>query len=181
GKHQSLVFDEYVVLDKLGAGGMGVVFKAQHRRMKRTVAIKVLPAATMNNQAAIDRFYREVEAAAKLNHPNIVHAYDASEHQGMHFLVMEFVDGRDLGAILAECGPLPIEQAVDYILQAARGLEFAHARGIVHRDIKPANLLLSNEGQVKILDMGLARVSEATGATDVTAAAQLTQSGQVMG
>src|SRR5438552_2481153 len=106
GKHQNLVFDEYVILDKLGAGGMGVVLKARHRRMKRTVAIKVLPAVTMKNQAAIDRFYREVEAAAKLMHPNIVAAHDAGEHQGMHYLVMEYVEGRDLSAILAETGPL---------------------------------------------------------------------------
>src|SRR5947207_7303975 len=105
GKHDSLVFDEYVVLDRIGAGGMGVVLKAQHRRMKRIVAIKVLPAATMKNQAAIDRFYREVEAAAKLNHSHIVTAHDAGEHAGMHFLVMEYVEGQDLGQIVAQHGP----------------------------------------------------------------------------
>jgi serine/threonine protein kinase/formylglycine-generating enzyme required for sulfatase activity len=181
GKARTLVFGEYVVLDQIGAGGMGVVLKAQHRRMKRMVAIKVLPAASMKNQVAIDRFYREVEAAAKLIHPNIVTAFDAGEHQGMHYLVMEFVDGRDLSSIVANSGPLPIPQAVECVIQAAKGLEFAHAMGVVHRDIKPANLLLTKDGQVKILDMGLARFSDAPGAAEATAAPQLTQTGQMMG
>src|SRR5207247_11202512 len=105
GKHASLNFGEYTVVDRIGAGGMGVVLKAQHRRMKRIVAIKVLPAATMKKQESVDRFYREVEAAGKLNHPNIVTAYDAGAYEGMHFLVMEVVDGRELARIAAENGP----------------------------------------------------------------------------
>ena len=96
GKTKGLVFGEYVVLDKLGEGGMGVVLKAQHRRMKRLVAIKVLSSAAMKQAGAVERFHREVEAAAKLSHPNIVTAYDAGEHQGMHYLVMEYVEGKDL-------------------------------------------------------------------------------------
>src|SRR5262245_28551149 len=99
----------------------------------------------------------------------------------MHYLVMEFVDGRDLSSVLTASGPLPIAQAIECIMQAAKGLEFAHAMGVVHRDIKPGNLLLSKTGQVKILDMGLARFSNAPGAAEATAAPQLTNTGQMMG
>ncbi len=180
GKQGTLMFGEYVVLDRIGAGGMGVVLKAQHRRMKRVVAIKVLPPSAIKADT-VDRFYREVEAAAKLNHPNIVTAYDAGEHQGMHFLVMEFVDGRDLASIVKESGVLPVAQVVDWISQAAKGLEFAHGLGVVHRDIKPGNLLLSRDGQVKILDMGLARFEDEPSFNDSGANSQLTATGQIMG
>ena len=179
GEATALVFDEYVVLDKIGQGGMGVVLKAQHRRMKRLVAVKILPPAAMKTPQAVQRFYREVEAAAKLNHPNIVQAYDAREYQGSHCLVMEYVDGKDLSAVVKERGSLPIAQAVDFILQAARGLQYAHKRGIVHRDIKPGNLLLDKDGTVKILDMGLARIAGLVEEGDD--ADRLTASGQVMG
>ena len=151
---------EYRLLAKLGQGGMGVVWKAEHRRMHRLVAIKTLPRSKMNSPEAVQRFYREVEAAAKLAHPNIVTAYDAGEHEGTHFLVMEYVDGQDLSRSSVSRGPLPPEEAVDYVLQAARGLQYAHEQGIVHRDIKPANLLLDRKGIVKILDMGLARMEQ---------------------
>ena len=137
---------------------MGQVFKAEHRRMKRVVAIKMLPPAVTKDAAAVARFQREVEAAAKLSHPNIVAAYDADEANGVHFLVMEYVEGKDLSALVKKDGPLPVAKAVDYVLQAAEGLEFAHGEGVVHRDIKPANLLLDKKGAVKILDMGLARI-----------------------
>jgi serine/threonine protein kinase len=178
GKTKGLVFGEYVVLDKLGQGGMGVVLKAQHRRMKRVVAVKMIAGAALKSPDAVKRFYREVEAAARLDHPNIVTAHDASEHEGVHYLVMQFVEGKDLAAIVKERGPLPVAQAVDCVLQAARGLEYAHAQGIVHRDIKPGNLLLDTAGTVKILDMGLARVAGLEGDPH---AEKLTQSGQVMG
>jgi serine/threonine protein kinase len=112
-------------------------------------------------------------------HPNVVAALDAREHQGVHYLVMEYVEGQDLATILRERGPLPNEKAVDYIIQAAQGLEYAHKRGIVHRDIKPSNLLLDSEGTVKILDMGLARIASDAGAGNQPD--QLTTSGQVMG
>ena len=179
GKTKGLVFGEYVVLDKLGEGGMGVVLKAQHRRMKRLVAIKVLSSAAMKQPGAVERFHREVEAAAKLSHPNIVTAYDAGEHQGMHYLVMEYVEGKDLAAIVKERGPLAVREAVECILQAARGLQYAHEQGIVHRDIKPGNLLLDKKGTVKILDMGLARIAGAEAA--LGGPERLTASGQVMG
>ncbi len=126
--------------------------------------------------AALARFQREVVAAAKLNHSNIVTAYDADQANGIHFLVMEYVDGQDLSALVKKQGPFPAVKAVNYVLQAARGLEFAHGEGVVHRDIKPANLLLDKKGTIKILDMGLARI-DSPGA----AQAELTGTGAVMG
>ncbi|HEY2249966.1 MAG TPA: protein kinase, partial [Planctomycetaceae bacterium] len=176
GKGKSLVLGNYVLQDKIGQGGMGAVFKAEHRRMKRFVAIKMLPPGMMKDAAAAARFQREVEAAAKLRHTNIVAADDADEAGGVHFLVMEFVDGSDLAALVKKDGPLPVDQAVNYILQTARGLEFAHAQGVVHRDIKPANLLVGKDGVLKILDMGLARIEG-----DTAGQAELTGTGAIMG
>jgi Leucine-rich repeat (LRR) protein len=176
GKSGGLLLGNYVVLDEIGAGGMGVVFRAEHRRMKRMVAVKLLPQALTNSPTAISRFHREVEAAAKLTHPNIVAAYDADEAAGAHFLVMEYVAGTDLSRLVRTRGVVSVTTAVDLIAQVARGLDHAHRRGVVHRDIKPGNLLLDEHGVVKILDMGLARVLESDLPQE-----ELTQSGRLMG
>jgi serine/threonine protein kinase len=146
GKTQGLILGSYVVLDKLGEGGMGTVLKAHQRRMNRDVAIKVLAPALVRKPEALKRFLREVQAAAKLDHPHIVAALDADEAKGIHFLVMEFVEGTDLSALVKKNGPLAVEKAVGCILQAALGLAYAHERGVIHRDIKPANLLLDQSG-----------------------------------
>lgn len=175
---ESQVIGNYVLMEQIGAGGMGVVFKARHRVMNRIAALKILPTSLTQNQAAVDRFHRESLAAATLNHPNVVTAFDADCANGVHFLIMEFVDGCDLAALVKMNGPLPIEKAVNYIWQAANGLAAVHAQGIVHRDIKPSNLLLDKCGTVKILDMGLARLSEDT---DNASLAQLTNTGIIMG
>jgi formylglycine-generating enzyme required for sulfatase activity len=180
GKTRGLAFGEYTVIDRIGAGGMGQVYRARHRRMQRTVALKVLPAAATRSADAVKRFQREVQAAAQLNHPNIVTAHDAGEHDGLYYLVMEFVDGQDLSSRVKQHGPLAVYDAVHYVLQAARGLAYAHSKGIIHRDIKPANLLVDGTGTLKILDMGLARydaLPEPEGPVD----GNITQANSVMG
>jgi serine/threonine protein kinase/formylglycine-generating enzyme required for sulfatase activity len=176
GKGKSLVLGNYMILDRIGAGGMGQVFKAEHRRMKRTVAVKMLPVGLMKDPAVVARFEREATAAARLIHPNIVTAYDADNVNGIHVLVMEYVEGSDLAALTSRNGPFSVEDSLDFILQAARGLEAAHAEGIVHRDVKPANLLLDKKRTVKILDLGLARIHG-----EQSGQAALTQTGAVMG
>jgi serine/threonine protein kinase len=180
GETSHLVLGNYVVLEQIGAGGMGMVYKGVHRRMKRTVALKVLPAEAMKTAESVARFQREVEAAAQLNHPHIVTAHDADEDHGVHFLVMEYVDGRDL-APRHEHDVFAPPLAANYILQAARGLEYAHNRGLVHRDIKPSNLLLDSQGMVKILDMGLARFDQAARDETHTVDMPITRAGEIMG
>jgi serine/threonine protein kinase len=178
-RFEGLVIGNYQVLDRLGQGGMGTVFKARHRRMRRVVAIKVLSRNVGQSEVFIKRFQREVEAVARLSHPNIVMAHDADEAEVGHFLVMEFVNGRDLATEVQKRGPLPVAEAVDCILQAARALEYAHSQGIVHRDIKPANLLRDVNGVVKVADLGLARFEEGIGKPGEATA--LTQAGTIMG
>lgn len=172
----SLVLGNYAVLEKIGEGGMGTVFKARHQRMERIVALKILSKILTNEPDAIQRFKREVIAAARLVHPNIVTAYDADESKGIHFLVMEYVDGEDLSSLVKQTGPMPTNEAVLCVIQAGIALAYAHGQGVVHRDVKPANLLLDGSGTVKVLDMGLARL-------DVDAAhdASLTNSGAALG
>lgn len=148
----------YKVLERVGAGGMGVVFKAQHRFMDRIVALKVINPTLMANPNAVSRFRREVRAAAKLNHPSIVTAFDADQAGDLHFLVMEFIDGISLARFVEKKGPMPVGQACHFVRQAALGLQHAHQQGMVHRDIKPQNLMVNRRGQVKLLDLGLARL-----------------------
>lgn len=186
GKAAELVLGNYVLLEPIGSGGMGRVFKAQHRRMERIVAVKTLPPELADSEKALERFQREVKAAARLAHPNIVAAYDADEARGIHFLVMEYVEGTDLRRLVQAQGPLSLPLAIGCVGQAARGLDHAHAAGIIHRDIKPANLLLSADGTtVKVLDMGLARVDDVTSSYYIpskkTPRRDLTRLGAVMG
>jgi CheY-like chemotaxis protein/tRNA A-37 threonylcarbamoyl transferase component Bud32 len=177
---RELIVGNYAVLDRLGAGGMGTVYKARHRRMKRLVALKVLSQSAGKSEMFVRRFQREVETIAELTHPNIVMAYDADEAEVGHFLVMEFVDGRDLAGQVEESGPLSVAEAVDCVRQTALALEYAHSRGIIHRDIKPHNLLRTQAGEVKVTDLGLARFSEALTheARDKTS---ITQAGNIVG
>jgi serine/threonine protein kinase len=180
-KSDGLLLGNYLILDKLGAGGMGQVFRARHRRMDRVVALKLLSKKLLDSPDAVVRFQREVKAAARLTHPNIVTAYDADEAGGMHFLVMEYVEGADLAAVVKKQGILPVNDALDLVLQAARGLEHAHDLGVVHRDIKPSNLLLDKKGTVKILDMGLARMADPLADPRAGPSADLTHTGSIMG
>src|SRR5262245_11078390 len=179
GRGSSLRVGNYDILDRLGAGGMGTVFKARHRRMKRIVALKVLAANLSSNPVFVKRFQREVETIACLGHPNIVMAYDADEAEVGHFLVMEFVHGCDLAARVERQGTFSLSRAVSSILQAARGLAYAHSQGIIHRDIKPANLLLDDTGIVKITDLGLARLNH--GAAGPASGADVTMAGGAIG
>jgi serine/threonine-protein kinase len=176
GKGQALVVGPFHVLERLGEGGMGHVFKARHRLMGRVVALKVIRPERVTDRGAVQRFCREVEASAKLSHPNIVRAYDAGEVDGVYYFAMQYVAGTDLARLVKQRGPLPPAQACDYLAQAAFGLQHIHESGLVHRDIKPGNLMITGAGEprpasdsgatlnapgtVKILDLGLARLCE---------------------
>ncbi|ADB19201.1 serine/threonine protein kinase [Pirellula staleyi DSM 6068] len=160
---QLLQHPRYEVTGGLGTGGMGAVYKAEHRMMQRTVALKVIRQNFIASKALVERFEREVRAAAKLSHPNIVAAYDAEEADGLHFLVMEYVDGISLDRLVKKRGPLAPHEAAQLIRQAATGLSHAHSHGMVHRDIKPQNLMVTKKGQLKILDFGLARLATSVG------------------
>ena len=145
----------YHVIDSIGQGGMGQVFKAEHTIMGRIVAVKVLP-RSRSTPEAIANFRREIRTQAQLDHENLVRAFDAGQDGNVHFLVTEYVPGTDLRKLVRAGGLLSMQQAAPIISQAARGLEHAHSRGLIHRDIKPANLLVTPEGRVKVSDLGLA-------------------------
>jgi formylglycine-generating enzyme required for sulfatase activity/tRNA A-37 threonylcarbamoyl transferase component Bud32 len=168
----------YRVLRRLGRGGMGEVYLAEHRHMGRLVALKVIRPSLLDNAAAVQRFRQEVRAVGRLAHPNIVHAHDAEEAAGRTFLVMEYVEGTSLAEWLAPRGSLPVAEACAYARQAALGLQCAHEQGLVHRDIKPHNLMRTPDGAVKILDFGLARVLREQAAQQH---GQLTGEGAVVG
>jgi serine/threonine protein kinase len=180
GKPERLLIGNYLLLDKLGVGGLGIVYKAIQHRMKQVVALKVLSPAALESSGAVQRFRREVEAAGRLAHPNIIAALNADEVAGTHCLVTEFVDGVDLGRLVVERGPLPIAIAVRCVLQAASGLAHAHAAGVIHRDVKPSNLMIDKSGVVKILDLGLARFGDLSVRHEENES-PLTQSGSILG
>ncbi|MEZ6142725.1 MAG: serine/threonine-protein kinase [Zavarzinella sp.] len=160
---------KYKVLEHLGAGGMGTVFLCEHRHMRRKVAIKVLPPDRVDS-ATLMRFQREAQAIAMLNHTNIVRAFDIEQEGSLNFLVMEYIDGVSMQHLVEHLGPLPIPRAVNYLCQAANGLQHAHQKGLVHRDIKPSNLMLDFLGVIKLLDLGLARFTNPMDNSEITMA-----------
>jgi serine/threonine-protein kinase len=192
GRGGGLSLGPYLLLERLGSGGMGEVFKARHQRLDRLVALKVLRKERLENATVLERFRREMRAIAQLSHPNIVGAFDADEVDGKLYLSMEFVDGQDLATRVERAGLLPIARTCDYIRQAALGLQHAHERGLVHRDIKPSNLLVTwktrdladgaatREPTVKIVDFGLALLNMPEEGAEETGE-QLTQQGMFIG
>ncbi len=170
----------YTILEKLGAGGMGVVYKAEDTRLGRSVALKFLPDELSQNPLAVERFEREARAVSALNHPHICSIHDVGEHGGRRFIVMEYLEGSPLDELLA-AGALPTDQVVELGIQLADALEAAHEKGLIHRDIKPANIMLTRRGQIKLLDFGLAKTTSSP-ADDVAATrADLTEFGVVLG
>ncbi len=160
GRHRGFFLGRYKLLGELGTGGMSRVYLGEHVLMQRRVAIKVLPQSRVADTSYLARFHREARAAAALDHPNIVRAYNVDNEGDIHYLVMEFVDGRDLQQMVKKGGRMECAAAVEYIRQAAEGLGHAHSHGLIHRDVKPANLLVDQKNVVKVLDLGLARFTD---------------------
>ena len=178
GRGKSLTMGKYQILEKIGAGGMGQVYKAFHCSTERIVAIKVILGKGKIDPEVVKRFEREVKAAAKLVHSNIITVFDADQADGRIFMVMEYIKGDDLGELLRKKGQLSVSEVVDYILQAARGLRYAHDQGVIHRDIKPGNILVDSSGNVKIVDMGLAKLENKGNEESIS---MLTASASIMG
>ncbi|HET6929928.1 MAG TPA: serine/threonine-protein kinase, partial [Candidatus Acidoferrum sp.] len=174
--------DDYEVETLIGSGGMGEVYRARDTRLKRAVAIKVLPQFVSNDPGRLRRFEQEAQAAAALNHPNILAVFQLGTYQGTPYMVLELLEGQNFRELLRN-GPLPVNRVVNYGGQIARGLAAAHEKGIVHRDLKPENLFLTKDGRVKILDFGLAKLTQDQPAvdSDVPALIERTEPGMVMG
>jgi serine/threonine-protein kinase len=156
GKHRGFFLERYKLLNELGKGGMSSVYLAEHTSMHLPVAIKVLPVKRVGEKSYLERFKREAKASFKLRHDNIAGATNFDHHGDLWYIVLDYIEGEDLHQKVKRAGPLPIRDAVEYIRQAACGLQYAHEEGLVHRDVKPANLMLDTKGTVKILDLGLA-------------------------
>jgi eukaryotic-like serine/threonine-protein kinase len=164
-KPHGLTVARYVILDRIGSGSMGRVYKAQHQLMGRTVALKIIAPQIVTNTRVISRFQREMKLVGRLDHPNVVRAFDADQIGEVLYIVMEYVPGHSLGQLFRSRGPMPAQNVVNYASQAARGLAHAHAQAIVHRDVKPSNLLLNDESVIKVLDLGLGVLMEGDGDT----------------
>ena len=152
-----MIAGRYEIVEKIGSGGMGVVWKAKDKILDRHVALKILRPEMSEDQAFVQRFRQEAKAAASLSHSNIVNIYDVGQDRGLHYIVMELVEGQTLRDKLNEAGRLSVDEAVNIAIQICLGLAHAHACGIIHRDIKPQNILITNTGQVKVADFGIAR------------------------
>jgi serine/threonine protein kinase len=167
GKYKGFSLAGYRIVERLGTGGTGTVYLGEHHVLCRRAALKVLPPALADDPAILERFRREAQAAAVLDHPNVVHIYDFRQEGSLHFIVMEYIEGESLQQVIDQRGALPIGVACDYVRQSALGLEHAHDQGLVHRDVKPANLLVDATGTVKVLDLGLA-LFEPSGEESIT-------------
>jgi serine/threonine protein kinase len=197
GKGQTLVIGRYLILDRIGEGGMGKVYKARHRQLHRIVALKIINPERLGSKQAVERFHREIQAISRLQHPNIVWAFDADQAGGNTFFAMQYVPGQDLQRMVKQSGPLDVARACDFIRQAALGLQHIADNGMIHRDIKPSNLLIVNLANqpskaesgvlgtalktdlVKIVDLGLTRLTDSDdSATSLTA---LTHDNLLMG
>ncbi len=197
GRGHELAIGPYLLMERIGDGAVGQVFKARHQHMQRLVALKLIRKELMADAEVVGRFYREIHAISQLIHPNVIMAHDAGPVGQTHFFAMEYVEGIDLGRLVKKEGALPVDQAVDYIRQASLGLQHIADKGFVHRDIKPSNLLVTQAakdapavetaastgnqatprwGWLKILDLGLARLHEPT----ANGASPLTQAGGVL-
>src|SRR5215475_14289351 len=174
----------YEITALLGKGGFGEVYRAKDKKLKREVAIKILPDEFSSNADRLTRFQREAEVLASLNHPNIAAIYDLATQDRSQFLVLELVGGETLAERIAR-GPIPVEEALNIAKQIAEALEAAHERGIIHRDLKPGNVMLTSEGKVKILDFGLAKALESETASNLanspTLMSAMSSSGVILG